>query len=60
MITEGTPLEKIRAKQMKMYGEQGIISIFREDMMLAITEKVVLYHDDKKEFFFLDETTIAE
>lgn len=60
MIEKGTPLEKIRAKQMKMYAELGRISNFRKDMMLAITEKVVLYYGNKKEFIFLDGTIMAE
>ena len=59
MIAEGTPLEKMRAKQMKMYAEQGRISNFRKDMMLAITEKVVLYYNNKN-FLFLDGTMMAE
>lgn len=54
MIREGTPLEKIRAEQMKEITKLGALQNFISEMAQLVVQEVIIYGAKKYEFTLMD------
>lgn len=53
-IAEGNPLERLRAKQMKLLAEDGVVDCDVPELIVLVLERIVVYDKTKFEVRFLD------
>ncbi len=54
MLENGNPLEKLRARQMKLMAEEGPITFVADEHVMLVTERVILKDKTHIEVRFLD------
>ena len=57
-ISDGTPLERLRAKQMQGLVESSIDGEMLPELMQTVIEKMVIYNETEVVFYFHDNTVI--